>query len=248
MKNEKLMRETLLSYERELKEKGYNVIYMGLYGSQNYDLADEGSDVDARAVVMPTLKEVVMGTSISKTVEVSNGLVDVKDLVSFLKVLEKGNIAYIESAVTSVYIGEEKVRELLQGYKVKPMSIYGMMMEKLKAIEKGLPASSEVVAKLGYDPKQYHHIVRLMDLIEDALETGELNPCKVCVGEFREELMRIKRMREPEEGNSVQEVVKAATELCQLARVRVDELPAFEVKEFPEEAYEYLTEKLKEML
>ena len=36
----------LREYKKILEEKGFNVIYIGLYGSQNYNVDDEQSDID----------------------------------------------------------------------------------------------------------------------------------------------------------------------------------------------------------
>ena len=37
---------TLNKYKKELEQRGYKVIYIGLYGSQNYNCSDEFSDID----------------------------------------------------------------------------------------------------------------------------------------------------------------------------------------------------------
>ena len=34
-----------------LIEKGYNVVYIGYYGAHNYNLADEKSDYDFKAII-----------------------------------------------------------------------------------------------------------------------------------------------------------------------------------------------------
>lgn len=245
MENNQELFKTLRSYKKELEEKGYNVVYVGLYGSQNYDLHDENSDVDARAIVLPSVRDLIKRKSISSTVEVSNGLVDVKDLMSFLQTLKKGNPAYIESAVTPVYIGDKKVRAIIEQFKVKPIAIYGMMMEKLKAIEKGLPAPASQA--LGYDPKQFHHIIRLMEVLREGYLSGELKPYLKCSGMMRNELIRIKRDSEPTEHNSKEIIMGYAQRMCELASDLVkNKMTEYEEKEIPEEAYAYLENSIVE--
>ena len=53
MKDEEIYKQ-LSRYKKILEDKGYNVIYVGLYGSQNYNLDDEESDIDAKAIIVPT--------------------------------------------------------------------------------------------------------------------------------------------------------------------------------------------------
>ena len=48
MNNNQIFKE-LSNYKKILESKGYNVIYIGLYGSQNYNLDDEESDIDVKA-------------------------------------------------------------------------------------------------------------------------------------------------------------------------------------------------------
>ena len=38
---------------------GYNVVGVFLYGSQNYELDYSGSDVDSKAIILPTLNDIV---------------------------------------------------------------------------------------------------------------------------------------------------------------------------------------------
>ena len=163
MKKENIYK-TLSSYKKQLEEKGYNVIYISLYGSQNYNLDDEYSDIDARAVVLLSLKDLIKRKPISTTIDLDKGQVDIKDVSSYVEQLRKGNPAYTETAQTEYYIGNKEFRKLIEPYEYNPMAAIGMMHEKIKAIEKYLPASLELKED-EYDPKQYHHIVRLYNLL-----------------------------------------------------------------------------------
>ena len=65
MRKDKIMNQ-LQAYKSALEEKGYKVVYIGLYGSQNYNLQDKKSDIDAKAIVIPSLKEIVFKQNISR--------------------------------------------------------------------------------------------------------------------------------------------------------------------------------------
>ena len=68
--------ETLNYYKQLLEQKGYKVIYVALYGSQNYNVDDEKSDIDAKAIVLPTLADIIHRRPISAIIETEYGAVD----------------------------------------------------------------------------------------------------------------------------------------------------------------------------
>lgn len=158
-KNEKIM-NTLREYKKELEEKGYNVIYIGLYGSQNYNLDDEQSDIDARAIVIPKLREIIERKTISKDYEFETGKVDVKDLYTYYGVIKKGNFSFIEPFQTKWYIGDETLRTLFSKFKVNYKALAGTMCQKYKNVVK----EDESGNIIEYNPKELHHLYRLWHL------------------------------------------------------------------------------------
>ena len=75
-----------------------------LYGSQNYGLDTENSDVDTKAIYIPTLEELMFKKPISKELELPDGShCDVKDIREIIKNFTKQNINYIEILYTKYY-------------------------------------------------------------------------------------------------------------------------------------------------
>ena len=166
MKEEKIFK-TLSQYKKILEEQDYNVIYIGLYGSQNYNCDDEQSDIDCKAIILPTLHDIIFRKVTSKTIECENGSIDVKDLITFYDVIKKGNFSYIESIDTKYSIGDKYIKELFSQFRPNLKSILGAMHEKRKALTHEYPSKHEEFSKWGFDPKQYHHIVRLLHLLQE---------------------------------------------------------------------------------
>ncbi len=156
----------LSNYKKVLEDKGYKVIYIGLYGSQNYNVDDELSDIDAKAIILPSLHDIIFRKVTSKTIKCENGSIDVKDLITFYDVIKKGNFSYIESIDTEYSIGDKYIKDLFKQFRPNLKSILGAMYEKRKALTHEYPSKKEEFEKWGFDPKQYHHIVRLLDLLE----------------------------------------------------------------------------------
>lgn len=165
--------KTLGQYKKVLEEKGYQVIYIGLYGSQNYNLDDEFSDIDCKAIILPSLHDIIFRKTTSKVVKCDKGEIDVKDLVTFYEVIRKGNFSYIESIDTEYSIGDKYIKELFKQIRPNFKSFLGAMHEKRKALTHEYPSKHEEFKKWGFDPKQYHHILRLYFLLQNNIEGNE---------------------------------------------------------------------------
>jgi hypothetical protein len=195
MDKEKIYKQ-LNIYANILKEKGYNLLYMGLYGSQNYNLDDEHSDIDVRAIILPSLYDIIFKKSTSIVIETEQGSIDVKDLITYNGVIQKGNCAFIEPIKTQYFIGDKKIRDLFKDSVVNLKSVIGMAYEKRKALDHEYPSKESEFSKWGFDPKQYHHILRLRDLLVYNITTDFFNQksyLEYNINNNREILIDIKR-------------------------------------------------------
>lgn len=157
--------DELHKYSKILDDNGYKVLYIGVYGSTNYNLNDDKSDLDVKAIVLPTLDDIIFRKSVSTTIECDNGSIDVKDLLTFYNVIKKGNFSYTESMNTPYWIGYYEIRNMFKSFKPNLKSMYGAMCEKRKALDHEYPSKTYEFEKWGFDPKQFHHILRLYDLL-----------------------------------------------------------------------------------
>ena len=160
----------------EIRTCGYDPIYLALQGSQNYGLDYEESDVDTKAIVLPSLKDIVLNKKLVSTTEIleNDEHCDVKDIRLMFQNFKKQNINFLEILFTPyVYIKEDYLEEfnLLRAaaediarydelVAVKAMA--GMALEKYKAMEHPYPTLIDKIEKYGYDAKQLHHIVRML--------------------------------------------------------------------------------------
>lgn len=91
------------------------VIFVGLFGSQNYGLDDNDSDIDCVVVTMPSLDDLISGKTDVKTLTQAefssdssdDGQVKLMDIRDFAKQLAKGSFANLE-ALMSDYVIVEK--------------------------------------------------------------------------------------------------------------------------------------------
>ena len=179
MFNQKVQDEIQKHYDK-LIEIGYNVVGVFLYGSQNYELDYEGSDVDSKAIVLPTLNDIVLNKQpISTTVDMGdNCLCDVKDIRKMFECFKKQNINFIELLFTKYYVLNTDYAELYQPmlYNNELIARYnnyaslncmsGMALEKYNALTHPYPSIKDKIDRYGYDNKQFHHIFRMKEFME----------------------------------------------------------------------------------
>ncbi len=236
--------KTLSNYKKILQDKGYNVIYIGLYGSQNYNLDDEESDIDVKAIILPNLHDIIFRKVISTTIECEQGNIDLKDLITFYDVIKKGNFSYIESIDTEYYIGDKYIKELFKPFRPNKKSILGAMYEKRKALTHEYPSKCKEFEKWGYDPKQHHHILRLYDLLNYNLLYGqEKSYLTYDNGDIRkQELMNYKRNK----NNIPLSIIEEDSDLIiEKARNLIDYNYSYEYKSIDDKINDYIEKKLK---
>lgn len=234
----------LKEYKKILEEKGFNVIYIGLYGSQNYNLDDEESDIDVKAIILPSLHDIIFRKITSKTIECENGNIDVKDLLTFYDVIKKGNFSYIESIQTEYFIGDKYIKELFSQFKVNKKSMLGAMYEKRKALTHQYPSKVEEFEKWGFDPKQHHHILRLYDLLNYNLLNNENKSFLKYENDDirRETLIDYKRNK----NNIAKNIIEEESDLIiEQARNLIDYDYHYEVVNIDEEINKYIEDKIK---
>lgn len=239
--------ETLLKYKQALEKDGYNVLYIALYGSQNYGVSDEYSDIDAKAIVLPKIDDIVFKRNISFVKEFDNGACDVKDLITFYNVVKKGNFSFLEPFHTPYFIGDVYLKCLFSSIPTNQMSLLGGMYEKQKAFLHEYPSKKEEFSKFGCDPKQYHHIVRLYDIIKYAENKNTLNfPFLRYCGEGAEYMKKIKRDLN---GLTVEQIQKDIEMRIEEAKAILDNKQyKFQEVNLEEEVGFYLKQKIKEAL
>jgi len=161
--------------------KEYNVFYIALYGSQNYNLQTANSDLDFKAIIIPTLEELVnQNKPTSKVYTYDWWQVEVKDIRNYIESAVKVNVNFIELLNTEYYYAKtDKESDEFRSF-FKPLldeqgEIYlracqWMILQKWHAFSHEYPSKIDVIKKYGYDPKQLCHIVRLRMLMERYLE------------------------------------------------------------------------------
>lgn len=175
----------------EVRKFGHHPIYIALAGSQNYDLANEDSDVDTKAIVVPTLRDLALNKQpVSTTIKFDNGeQCDVKDIRLMFQNFKKQNINFLEILFTQHYLADAEFNDLFLTLRARAEEIAhykpfvalkcmgGMAKEKFNKMEHISPTSEEKIKQFGYDPKQLHHIARLREFAERYTKGEDFGKC-----------------------------------------------------------------------
>lgn len=197
------MDKLLLDRFNDSKQYG-TPVFTALYGSQNYNLDCDNSDVDTKTVVVPTLSQFVRNKSkVSLVHEYGLNNQDnneVKDVMSFFENLRKCNPAYLEVLFTKHSDYTRNFEPLLElrnhmvwsNPELLGKALRGMAHQKRAALNKPYESKLAVLAKYGYDPKQLMHCHRLL-LLATKLESGmNFGKAMVCDNTERNSLLTLK--------------------------------------------------------
>lgn len=246
MRDLKIFKE-LANRKKILEEKGYNVLYIGLYGSQNYNLDDEESDIDVKAIILPSLHDIIFRKVTSKTIECENGNIDVKDLLTFYDVIKKGNFSYIESIQTDYSIGDKYIKKLFSQVKMNLKSVIGAMYEKRKALTHEFPSKHEEFEKWGFDPKQHHHILRLYDLLNINLKYN-LNRAFTRYDDDNPRRIELIDYKRNKNNIALEVIAEESDDIINQARELIDYNYHYEIINLDEEINSYIENKIKVQL
>lgn len=212
-RNERIMKR-LHEHREYIQNLGYEVVGIFLQGSQNYGLDiyndDYMSDIDTKAIVLPTFDDFVAGKEpVSTTVILPNNEhCDVKDIRIMFDILKKANVNFLEILFTEFcWINEKYYSDFLvvqnnaerlafANMKTLLNGIAGMAMQKYVALQHPYPTIIDKIEKFGYDPKQLHHIYRMNQFMRRIL-AGETF-ASALIAKDRNKLIEIKKGIQPE--------------------------------------------------
>ena len=230
-RREQLMNRVHSDYEM-LEDMGYTVLGVYVQGSDNYGLSYEGSDIDTKAIVLPSFDDFVMLKKPISTTHIlpTNEHIDIKNITIMFETIKKQNINFVEILFTDYYYLNPlykdlfmpmiENRELIARFNkmASVKCMIGMALEKRKALEHPYPTIKWKIDKWGADNKQTHHVLRMRDFLERYVNGESYKSC--LTPRNREYLIDVKR--NVENGEVI--TVERARELCDNAVSEIREI------------------------
>ena len=205
MVDKNAIEKNLLCCKRILEDRGLTVVGIFLYGSQNYNLDYEGSDIDLKAIVIPSINDIVFNNKpISTTIDIPDGLCDIKDIRLMVQSWMKQNVNFMELLFTEYsYVNPLlyeffrpllAARETIVRYNEKRAvdCLRGFVYEKYYRLFKDTPSQHDEVTKYGYAAKQLVHMERLVSLLEHYMKREPYMECLMVSPEERQKWIDLK--------------------------------------------------------
>lgn len=211
-----------------------NIVVCALQGSQNYGLDYEGSDIDTKLILTPSLRDICLNKKpISTTyIRANEEHTDDKDVRLYMETFRKQNLNFLEILFTKYQIinrmyedqwyrlidSRESVARMNPYRAVKSMK--GIAMEKFHAMEHPYPSKLALIQEKGYDGKQVHHLLRVEDYLRRYIAGESYENCLRPSPELVDTLLAYKRQEVPldiarvEANRSIERVTAMADDFC----------------------------------
>lgn len=153
----------------------YRIVGVFYQGSGNYGLDYEGSDVDTKCVLAPSLKELAESKMTSTTyVRENDEHIDFKDVRAMLETFRKSNLNFLEILYTKYYIINPIYEAEWNKLIAARDSIVAMNLPSLLKSMKGIASEKFHALEHNKLAKHMMHLVRLYLMCFDILNNGEI--------------------------------------------------------------------------
>ena len=191
-REERIMKRMHEHYQRGVELYGESrIVGLFLQGSQNYGLDYEGSDIDTKLILTPTLEDIIFNRRPVSTTHVMENEehLDAKDIRLYIQTFRKQNLNFLEILFTEFKIVNpqyEKMWDVLVEHREEIArynefqaikSMKGIAMEKYHAMKHPYPSKLALIEDHGYDGKQVHHLIRVEDYIDRYIRGHSYESC-----------------------------------------------------------------------
>ena len=191
-REERIMKRLKEHYDRGAELYGESrIVGIFLQGSQNYGLDYEGSDIDTKLILTPTIEDIIFNRRAVSTTHIMENEehLDAKDIRLYIQTFRKQNLNFLEILFTEFKIlnpqyekmwqrlveHREEIARYNEFQAIKSMK--GIAMEKYHAMRHPYPSKLDIIEAYGYDGKQVHHLIRVADYIERYIAGESYESC-----------------------------------------------------------------------
>lgn len=175
-----------------LVEEGYEVLGVFLFGSQNYKTNTSTSDIDVKAIIIPSVSQMIFGdTETHLTIPRENGELTVYDINFMHYNFKKQNINFIEILFTKYKYLNPKYEDLYQPmFELREViarlnefrSVHaqmGNLKNKISKLFHEVPSNKDRISRYGYDNKAFSDILRYEDFMTRYIEGISYAECLI---------------------------------------------------------------------
>lgn len=199
--------------------EGFDLASVCLRGSQNYGLADENSDVDTVAFVVPRKEALIFGTKLSKELHIDDEHCVVKDIRLLYEELVKGSPNMIEAIMTAYHIDAEEYQICMGN--IRCMANVYARINPARTIK--------ALCGMGFSPTgKNYHLYKNYDMIKRYMEGRQpYHEILIPVNPFFLQQMKKSNYRSPEMVEKLKELQASIKE----SDYKIDEAAIEDLKE-----------------
>lgn len=173
-----------------------------LYGSQNYGTATELSDVDTKAILIPTFVNLVLDKPVSVQLNLPNNEhCEVKDIREMVDMFKKQNINFVEILFTDYFILNPFYEELWNEYFIKYRDDIAHF-DRNKTIQSICGQAIHTLKQDPTDGKKVSNAYRLYYFLSNYLDGKPYRQCIQQEGEVLKTMLRLKNQKKVKRGNA----------------------------------------------
>lgn len=184
-----------IQYHYDYICKHYNkdqILGVFLYGSQNYGIDLPTSDVDTKAIYIPTLSELAFEQPLSKEFILPNDEhCEIKDIREMVKNFKKQNVNFIEILFTKYFILNPKYEEIWKKYFIaykNDIARYDIHV----AVKSMSHQASHTLNQDPFDGKKVSNALRLLYFLEGYIRGDDYESCIIATEDKQSLLLDLK--------------------------------------------------------
>ena len=217
--------ETLFHYYQVLMRHYPEDSIMGvfLYGSQNYNFDTPTSDIDAKAIYIPTYEEMVnLKEPVSRVYGTDYGNVEVKDIRLMWKMWKKQNINFIEVLFTDYYLTNKNYTDLWEFLRTSGPSI--ARYNPLYTVNSIAGQCRGTLSYTVLTGKKIANFARLITFLDKYLNNEPYRKCITVDEEFRNKWLSIKQNDKPFYKKDAADQIEELAEKLNCLQIKGEEL------------------------
>ena len=176
----KKIEEAIWEHFKAVRQNGFqeeDILGIFLYGSQNYGTDTETSDVDTKAIIVPSFKDLCLSPIVSKEIHLENGEhCEVKDIREFVKMLRKQNINFVEVLYTNHYWINPRYRDIWESFFIDKREVISHY-DVNKCVQSICGQAIHTLKQNKTDGKKYSNGLRLLQFLIDYIEGKPYAEC-----------------------------------------------------------------------
>ena len=184
-----------------------------LYGSQNYGTSTENSDVDTKAILIPSFGDLILRKPVSKEIHLANNEhCEVKDIRELVKMFKKQNINFLEILYTDYCLVNPFYKEVWEDTFIKNRDkiVYYDVNKAIQSI------CSQAIQTIKQDPlngKKISNGFRLYYFLADYTNGKPYRECSKQPQEKLDFLMELKLQESLPDSTKADELLAAFTQI-----------------------------------